>query len=197
MLKSTEMDIPGLRLIEPEVLGDARGFFMETFQAERYSEAGVKSNFVQDNLSRSRQGVLRGLHFQYPNPQGKLISVLEGEVFDVAVDLRQGSPDFGRWVGTFLSSKNRRQLWVPEGFAHGFCVTSATALFSYKCTDYYSPAHEHILRWDDPAIGIRWPLATVSLSQKDRAGILLADMDPRFLPDGDDWAWQERSNAAR
>lgn len=182
-MKSTEMDIPGLRLIEPDAVEDPRGFFMETYQAKRYREAGVDGTFVQDNLSRSSQGVLRGLHFQWPYPQGKLVSVLEGEVFDVAVDLRQGSPYFGRWAGTYLSSQNRHQLWVPEGFAHGFCVTSPVALLVYKCTDYYSPAHEHTLRWDDPAIGIQWPLTAVNLSEKDRAGIVLADTELSWLPE--------------
>lgn len=198
-MKSMAVELPDLRLFEPDIMEDTRGFFMETFQAERYREAGVAGTFIQDNLSRSSKGVLRGLHFQYPNPQGKLVSVLEGEVFDVAVDLRQGSPDFGRWAGVLLSGYNRRQLWVPEGFAHGFCVVSPTALLSYKCTAYYSPCNEHTLRWDDPMIGVQWPQTAVTLSAKDRVGVLLADMDPNWLPvyEPQQGSAQERLTQAR
>src|SRR5262245_53963323 len=133
----TETELPGVLLIEPKVLGDARGFFVETYHAQRYRQAGLDVGFVQDNLSYSRRGTLRGLHYQNPHPQGKLVYVLQGDVFDVAVDIRAGSPTFGRWLGTVLSADNRRQLYVPPGFAHGFCVTSETALLAYKCTDFY------------------------------------------------------------
>ena len=178
-----ETSIPDVKLIEPKVFGDERGFFMETYQAKRYQEVGIPGPFVQDNISCSQKGVLRGLHFQNPNPQGKLISVLQGEVFDVAVDIRVGSPTFGQWAGYLLNSENKRQLWVPEGFAHGFCVTSDTALFTYKCTDYYAPENEIPLRWNDPAIGIDWPLDTPSLSGKDAHALLLADIPKNKLPE--------------
>ncbi len=183
-MKVTATAIPEVQLLEPRVFNDDRGFFMETFQAERYNDIGIAGSFVQDNLSRSARGVLRGLHFQYPYEQGKLVHVLEGEVFDVAVDIRRGSPTFGRWVGAYLSSTNKKQLWVPPGFAHGFCVTSPTALLAYKCTALYNPDSEHSLRWDDPAIGIDWPLRQVSLSQKDLSGSYLTDLDlAHDLPD--------------
>lgn len=181
-MKTTTLSIPDVRLFEPKVLEDGRGFFMETFQARRYRDAGLDAPFVQDNLSSSKKAVLRGLHFQYPYPQGKLVSVLQGEVFDVAVDIRRGSPTFGNWVGTFLSGENRHQLWVPEGFAHGFCVTSDIALLAYKCTDYYSPESERCIRWDDPNINIAWPVLEAVLSPKDLAGVFLADLDPTQLP---------------
>jgi dTDP-4-dehydrorhamnose 3,5-epimerase len=167
-MKSTPTRLPEVLLIEPRVFGDERGFFMETWHSERYAGAGIPGPFVQDNLSFSQRGVLRGLHFQNPNAQGKLVYVLQGEVFDVAVDIRVGSPTFGQWVGYTLSADNKRQLWVPEGFAHGFCVTSETALFAYKCTALYASDCEHVLRWDDPGIGIRWPVESPSLSGKDR-----------------------------
>src|SRR5512145_341043 len=146
-------DIPGLLLIEPKVFGDARGFFLETWNQKRYEDAGVSGRFVQDNISFSRRGILRGLHFQNPRAQGKLLQVLQGEVFDVAVDLRKGSPHFGRWHGVHLSAENKLQFFIPAGFAHGFAVVSETALFHYKCTEFYSPSDEVVLRWDDPAIG--------------------------------------------
>jgi dTDP-4-dehydrorhamnose 3,5-epimerase len=168
-----ETDLPGVLIIEPQVFGDDRGFFMETWNKERYAEAGIPTEFVQDNLSFSRKGVLRGLHFQDPNPQGKLVSVLQGEVFDVAVDIRRDSPTFGKWVGVNLSSDNRRQLYLPEGFAHGFCVTSEFALFSYKCTDSYSPKKEWILMWNDPDLGIDWPVTELQVSSKDQDGFSL------------------------
>lgn len=177
-----ETNLPGVLLIEPKVFGDDRGFFMETYQADRYAEAGIPGPFVQDNLSFSQRGVLRGLHFQNPNAQGKLVHVLQGEVFDVAVDIRVGSPTFGQWLGYTLSAENKRQLWVPEGFAHGFCVTSNTALFAYKCTRLYAPECEQAIRWDDPAIDIEWPLDTPSLSGKDSQARLLADMPVEHLP---------------
>jgi dTDP-4-dehydrorhamnose 3,5-epimerase len=175
-MRITQTKLPRVLLIEPRVFGDERGFFMETYQAERYAEAGIPGPFVQDNLSFSQRGVLRGLHYQKPNAQGKLVHVLQGEVFDVAVDIRHGSPTFGQWVGYTLSAQNKRQLWVPEGFAHGFCVTSDTALFAYKCTRYYAPDCEHSIRWDDPEIGIEWPVQSPSLSAKDSQARWLADI---------------------
>ncbi|WP_417536732.1 dTDP-4-dehydrorhamnose 3,5-epimerase [Methylophaga sp.] len=156
-------------VIEPQVFGDHRGFFLETFQAERYAEeASISLPFVQDNHSRSGKGVLRGLHFQITKPQGKLVRVVNGEVFDVAVDLRRDSPTFGQWEGVYLSGDNKRQFWVPPGFAHGFVVVSETADFEYKCTDYYDPTDECAIAWDDPDIGIKWPIdLEVKLSEKD------------------------------
>ena len=172
-----ETDLPGVFIIEPKVFGDHRGFFLETYQADRYRAAGIASPFVQDNLSCSRRGVLRGLHLQNPNPQGKLVQVLQGAVFDAVVDVRVGSPFFGKWVGVELSQENKRQVWVPPGFAHGFCVTSEVALFHYKCTEYYSPQHELSILWSDSDIGIRWPLdIDVSLSDKDRKALSLVDI---------------------
>jgi len=168
-----ELSIPGVLLIEPRVFGDSRGFFMETFNAERYESSGIVGPFVQDNISRSRHGVLRGIHFQHPYPQAKLVSVLEGEVFDVAVDLRPESPTFGRWCGEYLSATNKRQLFIPERFGHAFLVTSESALFHYKCTAFYHPEFERTIRWDDPQIGIEWPVVEVELSEKDRAGVSL------------------------
>lgn len=170
-----ETSLPDVLIIEPKVFGDERGFFMESFQEQRYHKAGIKGPFVQDNVSYSRRGVLRGLHLQNPNPQGKLVYVLEGSVFDVAVDLRVSSPSFGRWFGTTLSRDNKRQLWVPPGFAHGFLVTSDFALFCYKVTSLYQPEHEATLQWDDPALGIDWPLTEQpSLSTKDVQGLPLS-----------------------
>ncbi|HHM05813.1 MAG TPA: dTDP-4-dehydrorhamnose 3,5-epimerase [Gammaproteobacteria bacterium] len=177
-----ETDLPGVLIVEPKVFGDARGFFVETFQAQRYADAGIPGPFVQDNLSYSRCGILRGLHFQNPQPQGKLVHVLEGEVFDVVVDIRRGSPTFGKWFGLTLSGKNKRQLYVPPDFAHGFCVTSATALFAYKCTDYYCAATEASLCWNDPVIGIDWPIDKPLLSPKDAAAPGLDTIDPERLP---------------
>lgn len=174
--------LAGVVLLQPKVFGDQRGFFMETWNRQRYIEAGLPGDFVQDNLSFSRRGVLRGLHFQQPNPQGKLVSVLQGSVFDVAVDIRRGSPTFGQWEGYDLSGENRQQLYVPEGFAHGFCVTSETALFAYKCTRYYAPEHEGSIRWNDPDIGIDWPISDVELSAKDRDAPRLQDVAAERLP---------------
>ena len=167
--------LPGVLLVEPRVHGDARGFFLETFHAERYAAAGIALPFVQDNWSRSSRGTLRGLHFQEPRAQGKLVRVGRGEVYDVAVDVRRGSPTFGQWYGVLLSEENKRQLWVPPGFAHGFCVTSESADFIYKCTNVYSPAEERAIQWDDPAIGIEWPLRDVLLSKRDQAAPSLAE----------------------
>lgn len=177
-----ETKLPGVVIIEPKVFGDARGYFMESFQAARYAEAGIAAPFVQDNLSFSRRGILRGLHLQNPRPQGKLVQVLQGEVFDVAVDVRVGSPTFGQWEGVMLSAENARQYYVPPGFAHGFVVTSDTALFAYKCTDYYMPQSELSILWNDPDIGIDWPIVEPQLSGKDAAGLRLADVNPERLP---------------
>jgi dTDP-4-dehydrorhamnose 3,5-epimerase len=167
--------IPGVLVIEPKVFGDDRGFFLETFHAERYRAAGLPAPFVQDNWSRSAKGTLRGLHFQEPNPQGKLVQVFRGSVFDVAVDIRRGSPTFGKWYGCELSEENKRQLWVPPGFAHGFCVTSESADFVYKCTELYAPASERGIAWNDPDLAIPWPVAAPLLSKKDSGAPRLKD----------------------
>lgn len=170
--------IPDVLLIEPDVFGDARGFFMETWQRQKYAEAGIDYDFVQDNHSRSVQGTLRGLHYQIQQPQGKLAWVTFGEVFDVAVDIRKSSPTFGHWVGQTLSAENKHMLWVPPGFAHGFYVISAEAEFQYKCTDYYAPDHERCIRWNDQALSIEWPLQTQPLvSGKDQQGDTLGEAD--------------------
>ncbi len=169
--------IPEVLIIEPQSFGDSRGFLMELYQADRYAASGVGGRFVQDNLSRSGEGTLRGLHFQNPKPQGKLVTVLRGAVLDVAVDLRRGSPTFGRHVAVELNDENRRQCWIPRGFAHGFLVRSDTADFFYKCDEFYSPADEIVLRWDDPALGIDWRCAAPTLSARDRAGLSLAELD--------------------
>jgi dTDP-4-dehydrorhamnose 3,5-epimerase len=167
-MKVIETRLPGVRIIEPKVHGDARGFFIETFQADRYREqAGIDLPFVQDNHSRSARGVLRGLHSQFPHPQGKLVRVARGEVFDVAADINPASATFGQWVGVTLSDTNHRQFWVPPGYAHGFVVLSEFADFEYKCTDYYHPEHEFGLIWNDPEMGIEWPTLDVQLSAKD------------------------------
>ena len=181
-MKVTETTLPGVLVFEPKVWGDARGFFFETWHRDRYSEYGLPSNWAQDNLSRSALGVLRGLHFQKPNSQGKLVSVLQGAVYDVAVDVRVGSPTFGRSFGVELSGENHKQLWVPAGFAHGFCVVTESALFTYKCTDLYTPAAEATIAWNDPDLGINWPLESPSLSEKDARGIRLKDMPRERLP---------------
>jgi dTDP-4-dehydrorhamnose 3,5-epimerase len=169
-MKVTKTKLEGCVVIEPKVFGDYRGFFKETFQAERYQEAGLALPFVQDNHSRSTKGVLRGLHYQKNNPQGKLVTCPYGEVFDVAVDLRAGSPTFGQWEGLILSGENHLQFYVPPGFAHAFLVLSDTADFQYKCTDYYDPSDEGGIIWNDPDVGIDWPLADIEakLSEKDR-----------------------------
>lgn len=171
--------LPGVLLLEPRVFADERGFFFESFNARAFREAtGVDPAFVQDNHSHSVRGVLRGLHYQIEQAQGKLVRAATGEVFDVAVDLRRSSPTFGRWEGFLISAQNRRMLWLPPGFAHGYLVLSQAADFLYKTTDYWAPQHERCLRWDDPAVGVRWPLpggAAPVLSAKDRAGALLAD----------------------
>jgi len=173
-----ETAIPGVLIIEPRVFGDARGFFMETWNAGSFSAAGLDLAFVQDNHSRSQKGVLRGLHFQNPGPQGKLVRVTNGAVFDVAVDLRQSSPTFGQWVGVELSAANKRMFWVPEGFAHGFLTLEPDTDFLYKCTAPYAPQSEFTLAWDDPAVGIEWPVHGLDplISEKDTRGLALADV---------------------
>lgn len=170
--------LPDVKLIEPASVGDARGFFQETYRRDLYVEAGIDAVFVQENHSRSAKGVLRGLHFQQPHAQGKLVRVVRGAVFDVAVDVRRGSPDFGAWVGAELSDANRLQIWIPPGFAHGFLALADTTDVIYKCTDYYAPAAEHGVRWDDPDVGIAWPDfgAAPQLSAKDAAAPRLRDV---------------------
>jgi len=182
-MKVIETAIPGVLLFEPRVFGDRRGWFMESWQQQRYADSGLPERFVQDNQAYSRKGVLRGLHVQHPHSQGKLVQVLVGEVFDVAVDIRRGSPTFGRWVGGRLSGENRHQFYVPPGFAHGYYVLSEEALFSYKCTDLYHPETEFSVLWNDPEIGIEWPLDGEPLiSDKDRQGVPLSSIDPHRLP---------------
>lgn len=181
-MKITPMRLAEVLLIEPDVHGDARGFFMESWHRRKYAEQGLNVEFVQDNHSRSAKGVLRGLHYQLQRPQGKLVRVVTGVVFDVAVDIRKASPTFGQWVGAELSEKNQHMLYVPPGFAHGFCVLSDSADFLYKCTDYYSPQDEYGICWHDPAIGISWPGVDFMVSGKDANNRLLADMHA-VLPD--------------
>lgn len=179
-MKATRLSIPDVVLIEPKVFGDARGFFFESFNQRAFNQAtGTDFQFVQDNHSKSSRGVLRGLHYQIRQPQGKLVRVVQGAVFDVAVDIRKNSPTFGQWVGVELSADNQRQLWVPPGLAHGFLVLSESAEFLYKTTDYYSPEHERCIRWDDPQLAIDWPKVDeeIQLSAKDQAGRLLAEAD--------------------
>ncbi|MBY7843266.1 dTDP-4-dehydrorhamnose 3,5-epimerase [Vibrio fluvialis] len=175
-MKVIDTKIPDVKIIEPTVFGDERGFFMETWNQKRFEElvTGKPTQFVQDNHSKSKKGILRGLHYQTENTQGKLVRVVSGEVFDVAVDLRKNSPTFGQWIGEYLSAENKRQLWVPEGFAHGFYVTSETAEFVYKCTDYYSPEHEVSMLWSDESVGVNWPVSDIpELSEKDQNGFSL------------------------
>ncbi len=181
-MKITPQRIADLLLIEPQVFGDERGFFKETFHAARYAEAGMREPFVQDNLSRSKHGILRGMHLQHPYAQGKLVSVVEGSVFDVAIDVRVGSPTFGQWVGVELSATNHRQLYVPPGFAHGFCVTSESALFSYKCTELYHPETELGISYNDPELAIAWPVQDPLVSAKDAVYPRLSELDQSKLP---------------
>jgi dTDP-4-dehydrorhamnose 3,5-epimerase len=179
-VKFVETELPGVIRIEPSVHGDDRGYFMETWQAKRFAEHGIKAEFVQDNFSQSTRGTLRGLHYQIEQVQGKLVRVVQGEVFDVAVDLRKSSPTYGQWEGVILSADNKHQLWVPPGFGHGFLVLSETAKFEYKCTDYYAPEFELSIRWDDPDIGIEWPLADGEqpvLSSKDAVATIFKDAE--------------------
>jgi len=175
-MKVIKQAIPEVLLIEPQVFGDERGFFLETFNAKRYAELGISETFVQDNHSYSAKGVLRGLHFQKQFPQGKLVYVTSGSVFDVAVDIRKDSPTFGQWVGAILKAEEHQQFYVPAGFAHGFCVLSDTVDFHYKCTDYYHPEDEGCIRWDDPDIAIEWPLANPRLSNKDAKAPFLKNL---------------------
>ena len=181
-MKVTPLAIADVLLIEPRVFGDARGFFYESWNKARFAEAGLHMTFVQGNVSASARGVLRGLHYQWPNPQGKLVSVLEGEVYDVAVDIRRGSPTFGRWTAVMLTAENKRHFWIPEGFAHGFAVVSERAVFAYQCTAAYDAAADAGVRWNDAAIGIDWPLAVPTLSEKDAKAPFLADIHPERLP---------------
>jgi len=177
-----ETRLSGVLIVEPDVFADKRGFFLETWSTTRYEQAGIPGPFVQDNASFSSKGILRGLHFQHPQSQGKLVQILSGEVVDVAVDIRVGSPTFGQWVSERLSETNHRQLYVPAGFAHGYCVMSETALFSYKCTDFYNPATEGSISWNDPDLGIDWPVAEPILSPKDADCPRLKDIPEGRLP---------------
>ncbi|VXB93766.1 dTDP-4-deoxyrhamnose-3,5-epimerase [Pseudomonas sp. 8BK] len=176
-MQAINTELPGVLILEPKVFGDQRGFFFESFNARAFAKAtGLQCEFVQDNHSRSQLGVLRGLHYQVQQAQGKLVRVTAGEVYDVAVDLRRSSPTFGHWVGVHLSAENKRQLWVPAGFAHGFLVLSEFAEFLYKTTDYYAPEHERCIRWDDPTLAIEWPLdGAPQLSPKDQSGLSFAE----------------------
>jgi len=181
-MKVISTSLKGVLLIEPSVFEDKRGFFMETYQQKKYMDSGIKSNFIQDNLSFSVRGTLRGLHYQLPHTQAKLVHVIEGEIFDVTVDIRSGSPSFAKWTGVHLSGENRRQLYIPEGFAHGFCVLSETAIFMYKCSDFYSPDSERGILWSDPDIGVDWPVENPVLSKKDRNYDYLKDVPHEYLP---------------
>lgn len=181
-MKVVETSLPGCVVIEPAVFGDERGFFFETWNADRYGQLGLPDKFVQSNVSSSARGVLRGLHYQWPNPQGKLVSVLEGEVYDVAVDIRRGSPNFGRWAAVILSAENKRQFWIPEGFAHGFAVLSERAIFSYLCTAQYDKSADANVRWNDADIAIDWPIDAPLLSDKDEKAPFLADVAEDRLP---------------
>lgn len=181
-MKVIHTKLAGAVVFEPKVFGDERGFFMETWNYERYKEAGLDVKFVQSNLSKSSKGVLRGLHFQNPKPQGKLVQILTGEVFDVAVDIRKGSPTFGQWHGETLTGDNHKQFYIPEGFAHGFCVLSDMAIFSYMCTNVYHASADASILWNDPQIDIKWPIDTPLLSEKDKNAPTLAIIDPDKLP---------------
>jgi dTDP-4-dehydrorhamnose 3,5-epimerase len=184
-LTFSETPLPGVILIEPAVFSDDRGFFLETYHHRKYEAAGVQRRFVQDNHSRSRQNVLRGLHYQLRHPQAKLVYVTTGEIFDVAVDIRKGSDTFGQWMGTHLSEKNRRQLFIPEGFAHGFCVISHQADVVYKCSDFFSPDDDFGLLWSDPTVNIDWPVEVPYLSEKDRQHKPLSEIPEQHLPTAD------------
>jgi dTDP-4-dehydrorhamnose 3,5-epimerase len=180
-MKVIKCELEGLLIIEPDVFGDNRGFFVESWNRQRYLDAGIAADFVQDNFSFSQRGTLRGLHFQNPLAQGKLVSVWQGEVFDVAVDIRRTSRTFGQWYGTMLTADTKRQFFIPPGFAHGFAVISETALFHYKCTEIYSPQNEQGFRWDDPDVGIKWPLAAPTLSQRDARAPLFKELQRERL----------------
>ncbi|HYQ23607.1 dTDP-4-dehydrorhamnose 3,5-epimerase [Stenotrophomonas sp.] len=181
-MKVIQTRLPGCAVIEPRVFGDDRGFFFETWNAGRFAEQGLPGQFVQSNVSSSSRGVLRGLHYQWPRPQGKLVSVLEGEVYDVAVDIRRGSPTFGQWEAVILSAENRKQFWIPEGFAHGFAVLSETALFHYLCTDVYVAEADAGIRWNDADIAVDWPVSAPVLSAKDEKAPFLKDVADDRLP---------------
>jgi dTDP-4-dehydrorhamnose 3,5-epimerase len=180
VLKFVETPIPGVIVVEPQVHRDDRGFFLETYHEPKYREGGIRESFVQDNHARSTRGVLRGLHGQFPNPQGKLVRVVEGEVFDVAVDVRRGSPAFGQYYGTALSQENFRQMYIPPGVIHGYVVISEVSQFEYKCTDLYQPENEFSVAWNDPTFGIEWPIAEPILSAKDQVAPLLRDCDDKL-----------------
>ena len=182
MAERVETKIEGLVAIEPQVFGDSRGAFYESWNRQRFADAGIDFDVVQSNVSTSTRGVLRGLHYQWPNPQGKLVSVLEGEVYDVAVDIRRGSPTFGQWAAAVLTEENRRHFWIPEGFAHGFCVLSERATFTYLCTAAYDREADAGIRWDDPQVGVDWPISKPLLSAKDEKAPLLADVAEDRLP---------------
>ncbi|MFC1633238.1 dTDP-4-dehydrorhamnose 3,5-epimerase [Planctomycetota bacterium] len=181
-----ETKLAGVVLLEPDVYADERGFFLETWNQKRYENVGIREPFVQDNASFSQKGILRGLHFQNPQSQGKLVQVLSGEVMDVAIDIRLGSPTFGQWIGTTLSGVNHRQMYIPPGFAHGYFVTSETAFFSYKCTNFYNPAKEHGIVWNDPDLNIDWPVREPLLSSKDAGYSRLKDLPRDTLPHFED-----------
>lgn len=181
-MKIIETSLPGVLVIEPQVFGDARGFFYESYNKGKWNDAGLHAEFIQSNVSRSARGVLRGLHYQWPNPQGKLVSVLEGEVYDVAVDIRHGSPTFGQSASVMLTGENHRHFWIPEGFAHGFCVLSEFATFTYQCTALYDARADAGFLWNDAALGIDWPLSDPLLSEKDRKAPLLRDVPLDRLP---------------
>lgn len=181
-MKITTSPIEGILIIEPKIFNDKRGFFMETYNQARYNESGINATFVQDNLSYSQKNTLRGLHFQIKHPQAKLIQVISGEIFDVAVDLRPGFATFGKWTGFYLSSENRRQVFIPEGFAHGFCVLSESALFHYKCSDFYAQDDEGGIIWSDPDIGIEWPVQNPIISEKDKQYHKLSNLTADELP---------------
>lgn len=177
-----ETKLPGILILEPKLFSDERGYFLETWHSTRFENAGIPGPFVQDNISFSKKGVLRGLHYQYPRSQGKLIQVLWGEVLDVAVDIRAGSPTYGRWISEVLSEANHKQMYIPPGFAHGYCVTSETAVFLYKCTEFYNSATEHGIIWNDPELNIDWPVKKPILSAKDKNYARLKDISPEALP---------------
>ena len=183
MLKVLRTVLPGVLIIQPDMFKDNRGFFMETYHRKKYADKGLDQSFVQDNLSYSTLGTLRGLHYQYPNAQAKLVQALKGEIYDVAVDIRQGSPSFGQWAGAHLSDENKNQLFIPQGFAHGFCVISDTALVVYKCSSFYAPESEKGILWSDPGIGIDWPVKDPVLSPKDSQCPCLKDIPPDCLPE--------------
>jgi dTDP-4-dehydrorhamnose 3,5-epimerase len=181
-VKVIPTELPGCVVIEPKVFGDDRGFFYESFNLDRFAENGLDPRFVQGNVSFSQRGVLRGLHYQWPRPQGKYVTVLQGEVWDVAADIRPDSPTFGQWTGVLLNAENHRHFWIPPGFAHGFVVLSETALFSYLCTETYDPAADAGIRWDDPTLAIAWPASSPALSAKDAAAPLLSEVPSERLP---------------